>query len=517
MANTNSLERAFIRCLSTDAEVCGSFIDRVDEEFFTTDAHKLFFEIIRKQFVENHSLVSDRLIGYEIERLVPDEFKEKFRQEWGFLRFEEEESSPEALFRSLEDAKTARQALGVFQELVKGIEEGADIDGLVGKAKADLIGIGTDRKRSELRDIHEYQDIIDEINDKQLHPEKYRGIHSGFKSYDRKTGGFHNAEFIVFSALSSVGKSTMLKALAFNLAYYQKKNVLFISDEETNSEVRLKFASLATGINAFNIREGKVSAQEKKVICDALSSMTPPTRGQLWTVEIPERSTSSVISQLYHEAEQKGFKADVIVIDYLDRLAPTVRSYDQYDEQGKMVMDVKGLARALEVVIITATQSNASAEDKQKKGQHMNKTETHGSKKVLHEADALIFINLQGYAINQLKSAGGDRETERECDRFWRIEVAKHRTAQTFDFYCQHHVRTGKITEVSQDEFDQQCAPIDDGGLITTTTKKEPVLDHSDSETKKQEAEKDKEAIVRFNAQLKRISQEQKAKYGQHT
>lgn len=464
------IERSFLKNLFDDAESLFAYMSKVDEGFFTKEARQCIFSVMKKHCLENREPITPQIVKYEIVRHYDDNKHKEFLFELELIMECDDKSPVEVLFRILDQARTERQVGGILAGAAQSLQSGKDVHDCINDIMTGLLGIGTDRKRSQVKPIHEYEDILQEIKDKIEHPERFRGIKSGFASYDKRTGGFHPAELVVFSAISSVGKSTMLKVLAFNLAYLSHKNVLFVSDEETNSEVRIKFAALATGLNAFDIREANVGKMEQRQIAAALSHISPPEKGELRTVEIPERSTASVIGQIYQEELQKGFKADAIVIDYLDRLAPSVKSYDQYDEQGKMVMDVKGLARRLNVVVLTATQSNASAEEKQRRGAHMNKTETHGSKKILHEADVLMFINFpeKGYILDQLKESkkGGDRETETDCDRVWRIEVAKHRTASCFDFYCQHHVRTGNVTEITKDDFEAHAGKQDDSGTV---------------------------------------------------
>jgi hypothetical protein len=64
-------------------------------------------------------------------------------------------------------------------------------------------------------------------------------------------------------------------------------------------------------------------------------------------------------------AKGEGFIADIIMVDYLDLLRPTVRTDNIYTDQGTISEELRGIAGKFQIPVLTASQINRSGTGKE--------------------------------------------------------------------------------------------------------------------------------------------------------
>ena len=60
--------------------------------------------------------------------------------------------------------------------------------------------------------------LIDKIDDWHANPDKLRGIATGFKDFDHKTGGLRGGDLVIVAGRPSMGKTTLAINMAENVA-----------------------------------------------------------------------------------------------------------------------------------------------------------------------------------------------------------------------------------------------------------------------------------------------------------
>jgi replicative DNA helicase len=162
-------------------------------------------------------------------------------------------------------------------------------------------------------------------------------------------GGLGRGELGVVCAATGVGKSHFLTMLGAN-AMRERKNVVHYTLEMSESLVGLRYDS-----NLCDIDSDDISDRKEEVI----AKYKEMKLGQLFIKEFPTCwATVNNIRAHVEKLNARGFKPDLIIIDYADILRST-RQYDAKRFELQLIyQELRAYASEIDVPIWTASQSN---------------------------------------------------------------------------------------------------------------------------------------------------------------
>lgn len=177
-------------------------------------------------------------------------------------------------------------------------------------------------------------------------------IPTGIAELDQKdilNGGMGKGELFVVVACSGVGKSHFLTALGAN-ALRMQKNVLHYTFELAEHVIGVRYDSNLCDINASDVIDSKDQVMDK------YKNMS---LGKLIIKHFPSNSASVFTLRAHMERlELKGFKPDLVIVDYADIMRST-REYDSLRHELKLIYEeLRSLADEKGFPIATASQSN---------------------------------------------------------------------------------------------------------------------------------------------------------------
>jgi len=236
-----------------------------------------------------------------------------------------------------------RQALKEALEKSVDLIENEKYEAVVDIVK-NAIHLGTDN--SVGIDLYEDETRFDKEN--------RNPIPTGMVDLDNKeilNGGLSGGEIGVIMCHSGGGKSHWLCAMGCN-ALRLKKNVVHYTLEMTDKRTAIRYDS-----NLCNMPANE--APDKKE--DIKKFYKENKFGRLFIKQYPMNfASASMIKSHLDKLSLKGFRPDLIIIDYADLM----RSSKRYDalrlEIGQIYRDIKNLANELNVPIWTASQTNRS-------------------------------------------------------------------------------------------------------------------------------------------------------------
>jgi replicative DNA helicase len=178
-------------------------------------------------------------------------------------------------------------------------------------------------------------------------------VPTGLLELDRKgifSGGLGKGELGVVVAPTGVGKSHFLVMLGCN-ALRAGKNVLHYTLELSEEVTGVRYDSNLCDINSDDVIDSKENVLEKYKDMKGL--------GKLFIKYFP--TTTATIYTLRAHVERlslKGFRPDVIIIDYADIMRST-RQYDSLRHELKLIyQELRSYANELGIPVWTASQSN---------------------------------------------------------------------------------------------------------------------------------------------------------------
>lgn len=225
-------------------------------------------------------------------------------------------------------------------------------------------------------------------------------------------GGLRKKNLGIFLAPTGAGKSAVLTIIAHKIAAAEQKNVWFISNELPINEVSERFLSRVTGKHMHQIMDNPTLAYTglKRYWESGLQN-------RLILTEVNrECSTDELEADMEKWISLKGWKPDVLILDYMERMKPNVSGFkrDQsWEYIGAVASDLVRFAKRKNLLIWTAAQTN--------RGGSTAKVVTleHGQGSFKHFQEAAAVISIQQDKI------GGTSE-DKKIGITFRVQKLRH-------------------------------------------------------------------------------------------
>lgn len=197
--------------------------------------------------------------------------------------------------------------------------------------------------------------IFDNI-DSVLDEDYRKPIPTGINGLDEvMNGGLSKGELAVILASFGIGKTTMFTKIA-NHAYNEGYNVLQIFFEDMPKVIQRKHIACWTGFNLSEL------SYRKDEINEILENVKGSTNGKLELKKFPSSNTTMThIKQYVRKRIAQGFKPDIILVDYIDVVIPSVKVDDVNVGEGQVMREFESMLSEFDMAGWTAVQGNRSA------------------------------------------------------------------------------------------------------------------------------------------------------------
>lgn len=183
----------------------------------------------------------------------------------------------------------------------------------------------------------------------------YNPLPTGWDFFDKKTeGGFFPKTLNVFAGQVNVGKSIVLGNIATNMLL-SEKNVLLISLEMSEFMYSKRISTQLTQIPHNSL---KTFTEELK---QQVSHIKRNLESRLVVKEYPPKTvTVRQIDSFITKLKHKGFKPDIIVVDYVNLIQPVSKNLNSYESVKEICEQLRALAFKYNLPVVSATQVNRS-------------------------------------------------------------------------------------------------------------------------------------------------------------
>lgn len=187
-------------------------------------------------------------------------------------------------------------------------------------------------------------------------------VSTGWKWLDKNLGGGYLADgsaLYVYTGFANAGKSIFLGNTAINLLK-QNKNVLLIT-LEMSEEVYSKRISSTLSQIPFSTLSNNISNVKESLI----NFKNSHSDAKLIIKEFPTRTvTVNHINSFIEKLARKGFKPDVLVLDYINLIKGNKGGENSYEEIKGISEQLRASSCVFNIPVITATQTNRGAANK---------------------------------------------------------------------------------------------------------------------------------------------------------
>lgn len=166
-------------------------------------------------------------------------------------------------------------------------------------------------------------------------------------------GGFSRGELCVFCATTGMGKSMSLAHIA-KVSIFQKKKVLYYSHEMSFEKLAARLDASLSNVLTWELRN------QSALVAEKVSKIGQQYGDILVIKNYPMRRARVSDYQRHMEQlrRQHNFVPDVIIVDYINVVAPEVRTGASYHDIGSIYGDLIGLCQELHMWGFTAAQGN---------------------------------------------------------------------------------------------------------------------------------------------------------------
>lgn len=320
----------------------------------------------------------------------------------------------EAYGRMVEQTAIRRRLLEAASDIARlAYDEERPVDEVVDRAEQVLFGISEKRVTRDLQPIQEVvQRYYDRVEYLYAHRGEPMGVPSGFVDLDRLLGGFQRSDLVIVAARPGVGKTSLLLTFALRGAE-RGKTVGIFSLEMSAEQIVQRMVAAYSKIDAQRLRLGDIHDDEWPLFSDAIGRLSELP---IYIDDTPSISAIQLRTKCRRLHSERGL--DLVLVDYLQLMTSDFHSENRVQEVSYLSRSLKGLARELDMPLITASQLSRAVEQRTDKRPVLSDLRESGS--IEQDADVVMFI---------YRDEMYHEETEKP--HIAEIIVAKHRSGPT--------------------------------------------------------------------------------------
>lgn len=426
---SDNLQRGILYLIKNDREFLVETAPLIKSSYFDLGIHTRMYEIIHGYFDKYGKAPTDDMLVENLKETKEEhEFTGEYDQEISYINALNRKSieHKEAYMDMVE--KFARNER-MKEAIISSVEllEKHDYDGIYNNIKTALdvrrnVDLGTSFLGDEMERWNRFYG---------LQAQKNR-ITTGFGKLDRPLeGGLSRKEIGLIVAASGRGKSLFLTRMAM-IGAIKGLNVAYITLEMAEDSVAARVDTMLTKMPFASIKNDKdeylrrIQASKAYIKGDIHIKQFPATQATVGTIR-------AYLSQLQGKTEKK---VDLLIVDYLELLRPSVDGMAEYAAQQRITQELRGIAIEQNVLVWTATQGNRDS----LKVPFITESELADSFGKIREVD-------YAYSINQT-------DTEKDEGKARLYVIKSRNSVSRFAIEAKIDYNTLSIEEVSHDDTD---------------------------------------------------------------
>jgi replicative DNA helicase len=289
--------------------------------------------------------------------------------------------------RIVHDKATKRRLISVATEIVELGYDGSEQAGpLLDAAESRIFEITQATSRPSFRSLHdEMQDTFDYVEALMSRGGELTGLPTGYADLDEMTGGLQPGELIIIAARPSMGKTALALNIARNAAVDHGKKVAVFSLEMTTRSLVLRLLAAEARIDSSAFRRGFIAHNDHTRLVNAAGRLA---NAHIWIDD------GSAATLLEIKAKSRRLKAerglDLVVVDYLQLAHCDGHAERREQEISEISRGLKGLAKELDIPVLTLSQLNRGPEARADKRPMLADLRESGA--IEQDADLIGFI-----------------------------------------------------------------------------------------------------------------------------
>ncbi len=307
------------------------------------------------------------------------------------------------------------------------------------------------------------------------HQDNFNGVTTGFKFLNNLIGGFSNSDLIILAARPSMGKTALALNFAMNAVKHVKNkydedlekykndpkdkeapvmgSVAVISLEMSSEQLSTRLISMKTGINAANIRLGRLNKHgPNDELAKLVDASVELQQLPLFLDDTPALTISAIRTRARRLKRKHNMQ--FLIVDYLQLIYGVSKKSEasRVQEISEISMGLKTIAKELNIPVMALSQLSRKVEDRPDKKPQLADLRESGS--IEQDADVVMFIYREAYYEERKKpseESSGDftawREKMEKIDNVSEIIIAKNRNGPIGNVTLHFNKNTTEFTD----------------------------------------------------------------------
>ncbi len=230
--------------------------------------------------------------------------------------------------------------------------------------------------------------VFEKIEERNANKETLMGLASGFYDLDNYLSGFQKSQLVLLCGSTSMGKTSLASNIATNIAFKEKKPVLFFSLEMSKEQLVQRILCTEAEVDAQRIRMGELNGADFEKIASAMGRLGD---APLFIHNEPYLTLEKIYTII--SDFKVNFPDCIVFIDYV-QLIDLWRD-TRYNEASHISRELKLMARHFEIPIIGLSQLSRALESRPDKRPRLSDIRDSGTYE--EDADVVMFIYRDEY------------------------------------------------------------------------------------------------------------------------
>jgi replicative DNA helicase len=340
-----SFQQSLLKTIIEDRKYAETIIDVLESKYFDNNSFRFIMENIKELYqkynkIPDYKTIEQKIIAENGETITTKTTIDTLEE----IRKNDQQIEP-VKDRALNFCKqqNLRKELKNVQNIIESgeFESYNKIEEIIQKALQ--VGISGD----EATDV--FHDIESALEKENRHP-----IPTGIVGLDQLlNGGLGRGQLGVVLAPTGTGKTTLITKFG-NTAYNHGFGVVQIFFEDNPSDIKRKHYTIWSGIAPDEQPENKDEVIRK------VTEIQENSKGGIRLLKLPSGDvTISEIKNKLRKIISEGFKVDLLLIDYVDCIAPERGALgEEWKGEGAIMRSLEVMTGEFDIAVWTATQGN---------------------------------------------------------------------------------------------------------------------------------------------------------------
>ena len=291
------------------------------------------------------------------------------------------------------DRSILRQLITVSDDISASAfqTQGKDVKQILDEAETKIFAIAEESSRETqgFQSINQLlvgvAERIEELYNSDVDSE-VTGIPTGFIDLDKMTSGLQPGDLVIVAGRPSMGKTAFSINIGEYVAIEQQLPVCVFSMEMSGAQLAGRMLGSVGRLDQHRLRTGRLQDSDWEKLTFAMGKMND---APIYVDETPALNSIELRARARRLAKQCG-KLGLIIIDYLQLMAPTNAGENRATEISEISRGLKALAKELNCPVIALSQLNRSVEQRPNKRPVMSDLRESGA--IEQDADLILFI-----------------------------------------------------------------------------------------------------------------------------